>query len=81
MPVFEYRCNDCKTAYEILHKGAERTDLIECPSCHSAKYTKKFSMFAASIGDNSRFSESPCASGACNMQAYPQCAGGACGLD
>jgi putative FmdB family regulatory protein len=81
MPLFEYTCNDCRSAYEILHKTRERVEEIECPSCGSKQYTKKFSTFAASMGSHTSHGESPCASGACGLPAYPSCTGGACGLN
>lgn len=81
MPVFEYRCTDCGSSYEILHKSSEREDLIECPSCHSKEYKKKFSTFAASVGSGATsYADSSCASGSCGVPSYSPCASGMCGL-
>lgn len=85
MPLFEYVCNECRTPFEILHKTAERPELVECPSCHAKDATKQFSSFSARIRGASS-SAPPCASsacpgGACDMPYSSACAGGACGLD
>lgn len=81
MPLFEYVCNACHAPFEILHKGAERPDMIACPACGAKDATKKFSSFAASVkGSSSALpSGGDCASGACGLP-YSSCAGGACGL-
>lgn len=80
MPLFEYRCNDCNVDYEILHRTREKIDMIECPSCHSKKYQKKFSTFN-SVMSNSSTSTPGCESGMCGVSSYPSCASGMCGLN
>lgn len=80
MPIFEYSCNDCGAHFDILHKGAENPDLIECPECQSRSAAKKFSSFAASVGSAGSASSS-CESGACDTPSFGGgCAGGMCGL-
>lgn len=80
MPIFEYRCDDCSTHFDILHKGAEDPDLIECPSCHSRSARKKFSAFSASVGQDAS-AAAGCESGSCDVPSYGGgCAGGMCGL-
>lgn len=78
MPVFEYRCNDCDTKYEILHKSREIKENIVCPKCNSQNSKKLLSGFSASVAYTP---SSPCAAaGACD-KVYGGCSGGACGLD
>lgn len=79
MPIFEYRCSDCGTQYDVLHKGAENPDAVQCPSCESRSFVKRFSSFSASTGASS--SAPSCEGGSCGAPAYSPCAGGMCGLN
>lgn len=79
MPIFEYTCSDCQTAFDILHKGAEDKDIVVCPECHSRNAVKKFSAFSASVSSASP-SAPPCESGSCGIPSPGPCAGGMCGL-
>jgi len=75
MPIYDYRCKDCGTLYDVLHKGKEIIEDNRCPSCGSMKYTKLLSL--PSIISNGR-SAAQCDSNACEMDK--SCCGGACGL-
>lgn len=44
MPIFEYVCDTCGTAFEKLVRSAAAT--VECPACRGAHVTKQFSAFA-----------------------------------
>ncbi|MGB9697396.1 MAG: FmdB family zinc ribbon protein [Ignavibacteria bacterium] len=80
MPIFEYRCENCNTKFEILHKSSEHQDEIICPSCGSKNYKKLFSVFSASMGDSG--SDSSCSDGSCSAPSYGGgCASGLCGLN
>lgn len=79
MPIFEYLCIACGSHYDILHKRAADSTIIECPSCHSKQYEKKMSVFSASIG-SSVSNEAPCAGGTCGVP-FGDCPGGMCGLN
>lgn len=79
MPVFEYKCTDCNDVYDVLHKGAENPDIVQCPSCASRAYIKQFSSFAATTG-GSVSSAPACDTGACDIPSYGSCANGMCGL-
>ena len=35
MPLYEYRCNDCRSVFEVLRTMAERELAAVCPSCES----------------------------------------------
>ena len=35
MPLYEYRCNDCRTVFEVLRPMAQRELTAVCPSCES----------------------------------------------
>ncbi|MBI3895279.1 MAG: zinc ribbon domain-containing protein [Acidobacteria bacterium] len=45
MPIFEYICDDCRTAFEKVVLNREET--IRCPSCGSQHYSVQFSVIAA----------------------------------
>jgi putative FmdB family regulatory protein len=45
MPIFEYRCDDCGTAFEKLVRGSSPEVL--CPSCGKEHVKKQLSTFAA----------------------------------
>lgn len=77
MPVFDYRCSDCGTTYDIYHKVKEISEDVVCPHCGSVKHKKLMSAASVSIGgksDSSSFQGPSCESGG-------GCCGGACGLN
>lgn len=80
MPVFEYKCNECNTKYEVLHKSSLKEDGIVCPECNSTNSKKLFSSFSASVGESSVSGDS-CASGNCSVPSYSGCSTGMCGLN
>ncbi len=81
MPVFEYRCSDCNSKYEVFHKSSANPDEIVCPECHSKNHKKLLSSFSASVSSAS-FSYNDCASGNCSTDSYSGgCASGMCGLN
>ncbi len=78
MPIFEYKCNDCGSRYEILHKSLNNLSEIECPSCGSQQSTKLLSAFNASVSNSE--SANTCSGGSCGLPAGG-CSGGLCGLN
>jgi len=42
MPIFEYKCNQCKKEFEKLVFAGEENN-ISCPECKSLKVAKKMS--------------------------------------
>ena len=51
MPLFEYRCPDCRQDFEVLVRGDEA---VECPGCRSRSVEKLFSAPAAPVAAASR---------------------------
>ncbi|HCY85980.1 MAG TPA: zinc ribbon domain-containing protein [Desulfobacteraceae bacterium] len=52
MPIYEYRCDDCKKDFEKLVFAGE-ADGITCPECNSPKVVKQMSavsFMGSSIG-------------------------------
>ncbi len=48
MPIFEYRCNDCTTDFEVLQRTSDVDTSTECPRCGAENTIKRFSTFATS---------------------------------
>jgi putative FmdB family regulatory protein len=44
MPIFEYECKECRTAFELLVRSDTK---VACPSCESERVVKRLSLFAA----------------------------------
>ena len=47
MPIFEYRCNACKTNFEVLERTNDMKKPLKCPNCGTQDTKKRFSAFAA----------------------------------
>jgi putative FmdB family regulatory protein len=74
VPVYEYRCNDCRTTFEVLRRMGERELAALCPSCESRASMPLISQVATTRG----------ASGASAGAGAPAiesggCCGGGCG--
>jgi putative FmdB family regulatory protein len=70
MPVYDYRCTDCETPYDVFHKGKEIAGDIVCPSCGSNNHKKLMSVPSIAIGgksDTISSSGGGCASGMCGL--------------
>jgi putative FmdB family regulatory protein len=76
MPIFDYRCKECNTLYDILHKGKEITEDIICPSCGSLHYTKLISLPSIITRGTPAIH---CDTNACGMDK--SCCGEVCGLN
>ena len=81
MPIFEYRCSDCNSTFELLTKNNNDNHII-CPDCNSSNNKKLFSSFSTSKSEIS-YSYNDCASGNCNSDDSDigGCASGLCGLN
>jgi len=81
MPIFEYKCEECNSKFELLHKSSANNEEITCPSCSSVNNKKLFSAFSASVSGSSSYGDS-CSTGSCGtMPSYGGCASGMCGLN
>jgi putative FmdB family regulatory protein len=47
MPIYEYRCRDCGTSFEVLVRGG---NVISCPHCGSSSLTRLLSAPFVSSG-------------------------------
>ncbi len=81
MPIFEYKCKECNTKYEVLHKSAENKDDVFCPECKSPKHEKLLSVFSSSNSSSSS-DFGGCSTGSCGIPSYGGgCSNGMCGLN
>ncbi|MDX8396650.1 MAG: zinc ribbon domain-containing protein [Mariprofundaceae bacterium] len=71
MPIYEYRCEDCKHEFETL--VMKHNEIVTCPTCSSDQLQKLLS--AHSVGRGSP--DTPCGNAPCSP--VPMCAGGGCG--
>lgn len=74
MPIYEYRCAQCGSAFEVLVRN-RKDQPAACPSCGGRKLDKLFSAFAAHQAPAAGLPA--CASGACGIG---NCGSGACPL-
>ncbi len=77
MPIYDYRCNDCGTIYDVFHKVREVIEDVVCPSCHSANHTRLLSAPNVSLSGRSTAGAETFSS-SCDTGG---CCGGACGVD
>jgi len=54
MPIYEYRCNQCKREFSELILNLERVHKIKCQYCHSRNLTKLVSSFRVHQTEESR---------------------------
>lgn len=69
MPLYEYRCNDCTTRFEVLRPIADRDLNAVCPRCESVASMPLISQVAALPG----------AAVAVSSESGPSSGGGCCG--
>ena len=81
MPLFEYRCENCGSKYEVLHKSSAHQEEVTCPKCNSAQSKKLLSTFSATFDGSSSYSSNSCASGNCDVPSTGGCSSGLCGLN
>lgn len=87
MPIFEYKCEYCKTKFEVLHKSQnnENENEITCPQCNSRENKKLFSAFSASVSGSSTYTSDGCSDGSCGISdpsgSGGGCSSGFCGLN
>jgi putative FmdB family regulatory protein len=74
MPLYEYRCNDCSSVFELLRPMADREVAAVCPSCESRASMPLISRVAVHAGAGSDDSPSTGGGGGGGC-----CGGGGCG--
>lgn len=83
MPVYEYKCSDCNSKFDVYHKTINHIDDedIVCPECNSINNKKLLSSFSPNMGSlnfSSPRYEQVESSSSCSTCG---CGTGSCGLD
>jgi putative FmdB family regulatory protein len=73
MPIYEYACQDCGSAFELLVRS---DTVLQCPQCHSPQLAKQLSVFATAA---SAEAAPPLAAGPCGSCGHPD-GPGACAM-
>jgi len=47
MPIYEYRCDDCETKFDVLRSMSQADDPIACAQCEGMNTRRALSLFAA----------------------------------
>jgi putative FmdB family regulatory protein len=73
MPLYEYRCSDCKAKFELIVSHQHADDVV-CMKCRSEKVRRLISVFAMprGLGDDYGYDDAP-SMGSCG------CGDGGCG--
>lgn len=69
MPIYEYKCHDCKKEFEELVFGPQA---VKCPGCGSEKTAKKMSAFGMSGVEKSPGGSS-CSKSSCSSKKCSSC--------
>jgi len=72
MPIYEYKCSDCESEFEILVRGEDGKKL-NCPQCGSENIDRLFSSFGFSMGSSSQTSVSSSSSSVCSACTSRRC--------
>ncbi|MBN1289054.1 MAG: zinc ribbon domain-containing protein [Actinobacteria bacterium] len=71
MPIFEFRCNDCRESFEKLCREGQE---VVCPECGGADLKKLFSTFG--VKSSGKFTASGSSScGSCTAASCSGCSG------
>jgi putative FmdB family regulatory protein len=82
MPIFEYKCSECNTKFEILHKSSQNSEDVTCPECQSSHIKKLISSFSAKVPATASYTfGGGCESGNCSTNIPTTCSSGMCGLN
>ncbi len=57
MPIYEYRCSDCRETFEVLSSYRDRTARRPCPHCSGESVQPLFSRVAMLSGESDGISE------------------------
>ncbi len=64
MPLYEFSCTECDSAFEELVRSAAATAKVRCPTCGSDQVRRKVSTFASKVsGSSSASAAASCAPG------------------
>lgn len=78
MPIFEFKCLDCETFFEVLFMAGDDDKEIKCPKCSSFAIervvsTTNYAMAASAASRSQKASSQTrnCSSGSCTTYTVP----------
>jgi len=60
MPIYEYKCQNCDTKFELLQKLGATNEEVNCPKCGASEPIKQFSVFTSSTAGSSACMDGVC---------------------
>ncbi|MGB8646672.1 MAG: zinc ribbon domain-containing protein [Anaerolineae bacterium] len=72
MPLYEYRCEECGTRFELRRTMSASADPAICPECASDHAERQVSLFISMVKGGT---SSPSASGGCGCGGACACGG------
>ncbi|NIT04179.1 zinc ribbon domain-containing protein [Candidatus Saccharibacteria bacterium] len=75
MPIFEFRCEECKEQFEALVGQGRQVSDLKCPKCGGQDLAKLFSAFGFKGSPESKMvsSTSSSACGSCSSSSCSSC--------
>lgn len=70
MPMFEYRCRQCKAVFEELIRNAEDETGLVCPACGASEPERRLSACAVRMGVEGGSPAPMSASGGCGSGGF-----------
>ncbi len=60
MPIYEYKCNDCNAAFELLTTTTAEDKKVQCSKCNSENVTKLISAGSSLSGGGGSLNSAGC---------------------
>lgn len=78
MPIFEFKCTECKEFFEVIVMASDKDESVNCPKCKSGEFERVVSKTNFSMGSGSSGSsrgvetqERTCSGGSCKTYTVP----------
>ena len=68
MPLYEYKCSECETRFDLLRAMADADAPIACPQCGSRDTRRMISLFSA-VGSEGVIAGAGASCGSCSPSA------------
>jgi len=66
MPIYEFRCRNCKKVFEVLFRSRDEKLSVRCPECRSDKTEKLFSVFGSRVEKGTSSADAPPCAASCS---------------
>jgi putative FmdB family regulatory protein len=77
MPIYEFRCLECKEIFEVIVVSGSDDDEIKCTKCGSSSFERVLSSGSVSVapgsgpGQSASMQERNCSTGSCTTYTIP----------